>query len=146
MGIDIEKLDNEDNEGVHVSLHSSNSVDNRTSKRDFNLNKWINNIDAKKKIIPVKLEELGVRPQILEALYFHKSMLINEMKKKDKNLGGILKKMEIVDVFNKVNISDEITTKLVYDLLNIYNNTNAVDYIKFMAGLLKDIRSKIFFD
>jgi hypothetical protein len=49
--------------------------------------------------------------------------------------------MDIVDVFNRSNMSDEINTKLVYDILNIYNNSNAIDYIKMMAGLLKDIRS-----
>lgn len=53
----------------------------------------------------------------------------------------MLKKMDIVDVFNRSNMSDEINTKLVYDILNIYNNSNAIDYIKMMAGLLKDIRS-----
>lgn len=148
LGIDIDNLDKDDNASVHGSVHgsvhSSNSVDNRVSKRDFNSTTWINDVDKKKKIIAVRLEELGAKPQVLEALYFHKNLLINEMKKKDKNLTGLLKKIEVVEAFNKANISDEIGSKFIYDLLNIYGNSSSVDYIKFMAGLLKDIRGIIF--
>jgi hypothetical protein len=53
----------------------------------------------------------------------------------------MLKKIDIVDIFNRSNMSEDINTKLIYDILNIYNNSNAIDYIKMMAGLLKDIRS-----
>lgn len=136
LGIDIEELDREDAVSVH-----SNSVDNRISKKDFNTTNWFNDADKKKKNVAVRLEELGLTPQTLEALYFHKNMIIAEMKRRDKNLTGILKKMDIVEIFTRANISDEITTKIVYDVLNIYSNLNALDYIKFMAGLLKDIRS-----
>jgi len=54
---------------------------------------------------------------------------------------GLLKKMEIVDIFIRANINDGINNKLLYDILNIYSGLNSVDYIKFMASLLKDIRS-----
>ena len=48
----------------------------------FNSSKWVNDMDAAKKAAPVRLEELNLPINILEALYFHKNMLINEMKKK----------------------------------------------------------------
>ena len=100
-----------DNASVHGSVHS-HSVDHRARSRDFNSTAWINDVDKKKKIIPVKLEELGAKPAIFEALYFHKNMLINEMKKKDRSLTGILKKMEVVEVFNKADISADIINRV----------------------------------
>ncbi len=54
---------------------------------------------------------------------------------------GLLKKIEIVDCFSKANTTEEITTKLIYDILAIYSGSNSVDYIKLMASLLKDIRN-----
>ena len=54
-----------------------------------------------------------------------------------------MKKHEIVDVFLKANLSEDLNPDLIYDILNIYSNLNALDYIKFMTSLLKDIRSKL---
>jgi len=53
--------------------------------------------------------------------------------------------MEVVDIFTKANISDELTTKQVNDIVNLYSNLSSIDYVKFMASLLKDIRSKFKF-
>ncbi len=87
LGIDIEQLDNEvDNQSVRGSVQgsvrSSNSVENKMHRREFNSTTWMNDGNKGKKMIPVKLEELNIKPEIMEALYFHKNLIISEFKKR----------------------------------------------------------------
>jgi hypothetical protein len=150
LGIDLEQLDKEqhdennfnDNASRH-SRQSNNSVDNRVSKHTFNSTVWLNDSNALKKTVNARLDQLGLNQSVFEAVYFHRNMLVNEMKRKDKNLTGLIKKLDVIDTFSKINLND-LTTKNIYDIINIYSNGNMVDYTKFLASLLKDIRSKIY--
>ena len=112
--------------------------------RERNLN-FINDNEVKKMSKnTLSLSNLAIPSDILEAIVYHKSLIIKEMKNFDKRMSGIISRDECVKSFLKANIHYSINYQLIYDICKIYTtNPDNVDYMKLMTQLLRDIKKLI---
>ena len=113
-------------------------------ERERNLN-FINDKNVKKKQkSKMTLVNLNVPSDILEAIEYHKSLIIKEMKNFDKRMSGIISRDECVRSFIKANIHYSLNYQLALDICKIYTtNPDNVDYMKLMTQLLRDIKRAI---
>jgi Ca2+-binding EF-hand superfamily protein len=96
---------------------------------------------------PKILKELNIDPEILDAIYFHKGVIVSELKSADKKNTIFLKKPAIMDAFLRTNIHPGLSAHMVKRILDVYSpQTDLVEYIKFMTNLIKDIKSGAFVD
>ena len=111
-------------------------------ERDLN---FINDKKTKKKPKnKILLDNLNIPSDILEAIEYHKSLIIKEMKNFDKRMSGIISRDECVRSFIKSNIHYSLNYQLAYDICKIYTtNPDNVDYMKLMTQLLRDIKRSI---
>ena len=107
--------------------------------------KFIN--DKKIKIKEKKktsLKDLNIPSDILEAIEYHKSLIIREMKNFDKRMSGIISRDECARSFIKANIHYSLNHQLALDICKVYAlNPDNVDYMKLMTQLLRDIKKAI---
>jgi phosphotransferase system IIB component len=88
------------------------------------------------------LKELKIDPVILDALYFHKGVIVSELKNADKKNTIFLKKPAIIEAIMGVNVHNNLTANMMKRILDMYSpTTDLVEYIKFMTTLVKDIKS-----
>jgi hypothetical protein len=117
------------------------------AKEQNEKNKYINDdlhIPPKKAKI---LKELNIDPEILDAIYFHKGVIVSELKNADKKNTIFLKKPSIIDAFLRTNIHPGLSANMVKRILDVYSpQTELIEYIKFMTNLVKDIKSGAFVD
>ena len=111
-------------------------------ERDLN---FINDIKIKEKPKnKILLENLNLPSDILEAIEYHKSLIIKEMKNFDKRMSGIISRDECARSFTKANIHYSLNYQMAYDICKIYTtNPDNVDYMKLMTQLLRDIKRSI---
>lgn len=112
--------------------------------RERNLN-FINDKKVKKRAKnTLVLANLNIPSDILEAIEYHKSLIIKEMKNCDKRMSGIISRDECVRSFIKANVHYSLNYQLALDICKIYStNPDNVDYMKLMTQLLRDIKKLI---
>ena len=119
-------------------------IEAKPKERERDL-KFIN--DKKIKIKEIKdftLISLNIPSDILEAIEYHKSLIIREMKNFDKKMSGIISRDECAKSFMKANIHFSLNYQLALDICKIYaKNPDNVDYMKLMTQLLRDIKKVI---
>ena len=160
LGVDIEEimpdkgenpyLDeyNEYNKNINKDDKNANYrydyIEANAKDRERNLN-FINDKEVKKKKQKkLSLVNLKVPTDILEAIEYHKSLIIKEMKNFDKRMSGIISRDECVKSFLKANIHYSLNYQLALDICKIYStNPDNVDYMKLMTQLLRDIKKEI---
>ena len=149
LGIDLNEIDN-DNDNT-----SGNVVNKKgTYRSDLhfvnNRNEvgFINDIPQSSSLHPFNdmkvftLRDLNVPVKVLEAILYHKSFIIAEMKAFDKRNTGSITKNECVRAFAKANAHYALTSQTVNDIMKVYaRNVDNVDYMKLMTCLLRDIKS-----
>ena len=117
-------------------------AEKKDKERDL---KFIN--DKKVKIIDIKkltLMNLNIPSDILEAIEYHKSIIIREMKNYDKRMSGIISRDECARSFVKSNVHFSLNHQIALDICKVYaNNPDNVDYMKLMTQLLRDIKKII---
>ena len=92
----------------------------------------------------LSLMDLNIPSDILEAIEYHKSLIIREMKNFDKRMSGIISRDECARSFIKANVHFSINHQLALDICKVYaNNPDNVDYMKLMTQLLRDIKKAI---
>ena len=90
------------------------------------------------------LKDLNIPSDILEAIEYHKSLIIREMKNFDKRMSGIISRDECAKSFIKASIHFSLTHQLALDICKVYaSNPDNVDYMKLMTQLLRDIKKAI---
>ena len=87
---------------------------------------------------------LNIPSDILEAIEYHKSIIIREMKNYDKRMSGIISRDECARSFVKSNVHFSLNHQIALDICKVYaNNPDNVDYMKLMTQLLRDIKKII---
>ena len=156
LGVDLDELENE-NEN-----NNDNTLTNfREAKEDYGTESvpqpdeqvsqsgTLNFINDKPKIVKKKqkqltLRDLNIPTKVLEAILFHKSFIISEMKNFDKRNGGSILKIDCVRAFAKANVHYMLNSTLINDIIKVYTQgLESVDYMKLMTALLRDIKSII---
>ena len=135
--------DNIDNK-KHKANNRYDYIEAAPQDRERNLN-FIN--DKKVKIKPkskLRLANLNIPSDILEAIEYHKSLIIKEMKNFDRKMSGIITRDECVRSFTKPNVHYSLNYQMALDICKLYtNNPDNVDYMKLMTQLLRDIKRLI---
>ena len=160
LGVDIEEI--MPDQGVNPYLDEYNEYSNKIDKKDQKTNNRYDYIEAapkdrerdlnfiNDKEIKIKpknkllLSNLKIPSDIFEAIEYHKSLIIKEMKNFDKRMSGIISRDECVKSFIKANIHYSLNYQIAYDICKIYTtNPDNVDYMKLMTQLLRDIKKLI---
>ncbi len=107
--------------------------------------KLINDFPQKPIIKANQLNEMNIKPDILNAIYFHKSVLIGELRAADIKNSGLISFNEIVLAFVKAYIHPELTSQLISDIVSIYNpiKSDKIDYMKLISYFLMDLKGLI---
>ena len=97
-----------------------------------------------KKTSKLTLRDLNIPSKVLEAILFHKSFIISEMKSFDRRNNGTIQRIECVRAFAKANAHYSLTSQMISEIVKVYaNNVEMVDYMKLMTCLLRDIKNII---
>ena len=85
---------------------------------------------------------MNLSKEIVDAIYFHKGVLISELRASDINNTGMISNNEIMLAFIKANIHRELTSQLIMDIINIYlpAKSDKIDYMKLISYFLKDLK------
>jgi len=88
---------------------------------------------------------MNIKPEILDAIYFHKSVLISGLRSVDIQNSGLISFNEIVLAFVKASIHHELTSQLISDIVLIYNpnKSDKIDYMKLISHFLMDLKKII---
>lgn len=107
--------------------------------------KLINDFPEKPLIKANQLNEMNIKTEILDAIYFHKGVLISELRSTDVKNTGLISFNEIVLAFVKANIHPELTSQLISDIVLIYNplKSDKIDYMKLISYFLRDLKTLI---
>ena len=121
--------------------------------KNFNMNKdcsfkFINdntNIKSNRSnFIPNKNKEnlpLGFLDEdILKSIEYFKGLIIKNCKTFDLIRNGTITKEEAIEALIKTNISDKIDYNIAKNIVDNYTNTENIEYMKFIAQLIKDSR------
>jgi hypothetical protein len=105
----------------------------------YKIKKNISNIRLKK----AKNEEnnlpLGFLDEdILKDFEYFKGILIKNCKNYDNTRNGMITKEEVIQSFLKSNMNPKIDYNLAKSIVDEYNKTDNVEYMKFIAQLIKD--------
>lgn len=121
-------------------------------QKTFDTTKFFNDMNKTKSIHKSKLLDLELDFKTLESMYFNKGIILSEMKlkvnefiNKDNKNRRILSTSEILDVFSKLKLSNELSSVKVKEIIEIYydENPSSLDYFEFIDKIVKDIRSII---
>ena len=80
---------------------------------------------------------------VIKSIEFFKGVMISNMKNYDKNNTGNITKDECINAFMLSNINNKIDVNIAKNIIDSYNKLNNVDYMKFIAKLVKDCRIMI---
>ena len=76
--------------------------------------------------------------EILNNIGYYKGILIKECKNLDETNNGLITKEDAINALLKSKISDKIDYNLAKEIVEFYNKTENVEYMKFIAQLTKD--------
>ena len=129
---------------VDCDFNFLNDNNNKSLKNDFyKIKKNISN----KNILKTKNDEnnnnnnlpLGFLDEdILKDFEYFKGILIKNCKNFDHTRNGMITKEEAIQAFLKSNINPKIDFNLAKNIVDEYNKTDNVEYMKFIAQLIKD--------
>ena len=80
----------------------------------------------------------------INSFAYYKGILISNAKKYDINKYGIITKDEAISSIINSNISDKIDSILAEKIVEFYNKTDKIEYMKFIAKIIKDIQNYTF--
>ena len=161
LDVDIDNIMPDEKENPFMDEYLEYNKENNINDNDNNNNRYgyieaapqdrerdlhfIN--DKKIKIIDnnkITLINLNIPSDILEAIEFHKSLIIREMKNFDKRMSGIISRDECARSFIKANVHYNLNHQMALSICKIYaKNPDNVDYMKLMTQLLRDIKKTI---
>jgi hypothetical protein len=85
---------------------------------------------------------MNLSTELLDAIYFHKGVLINELRAADTTNTGMISTNEIMFAFIKASIHRDLTSQLIMDIIGIYvpAKTDKIDFMKLISYFLKDLK------
>ena len=98
-------------------------------------------VKFKKNVITNPLSNLDI--DVIKSIEFFKGVMISNMKNFDKNNNGNITKEECINAFMLSNINNKIDQNIAKNIIDSYNKLDNVDYMKFIAKLVKDCRIMI---
>jgi nucleoid DNA-binding protein len=127
----------------HEIKNIYNSYEQNTGKINF-----INDYKPKKIITRNKQNiSLNQSPifnldqDIINSFEYYKELLILNLKRFDIYKNGKITKEEAVNAILHSNISDKIDNNIAKSIVDYYNKTENVDYMKFVAHIIKDVQN-----
>ena len=78
--------------------------------------------------------------QTITNIEYYKGILILNSKKYDIYKFGIISKEEAINALLNSNISDKIDSNLAKRIVEYYNKTDKIEYMKFIAKIIKDVQ------
>jgi hypothetical protein len=134
----------ENNENDENKEFKEIDIKNQNKEKDKyeNTKKLINDFPEKPIIKAKILKEMNLSTEMIDAIYFHKGVLINELRAADTNNSGMISSNEIMMAFIKANIHKDLTSQLIMDIINIYlpAKTDKIDFMKMISYFLKDLK------
>lgn len=123
----------------------NNSINIKNEHQTKSGIKLINDFPEKPLIKANQLNEMNIKAEILDAIYFHKGVLINELRSADAKNIGLISFNDIILAFVKANIHPELTSQLIGDIVLIYIPTKSdkIDYMKLISYFLRDLKTLI---
>ena len=103
-------------------------------KRTIMQNDEENNKDITKDPLNILDEET------LKTLEYYKGMMIKNCKQYDKSRSGTISKAECINAIVQTNINNKIDYNLAKNIVEGYNKTEDVEYMKFIALMVKNSR------
>ena len=82
--------------------------------------------------------------ETLKSLEYFKGVLIKNCKNFDIDRSGVITKENAVNAILMSNINNKINSTIAQNLINFYNKTDNVEYMKFIAQLVKDSHLTLF--
>ena len=76
--------------------------------------------------------------ETLNSIGYYKGIIIKECKDLDETNNGLITKQDAINAIIKSKISDKIDNKKAKEIVEFYNKTENVEYMKFIAQLIKD--------
>jgi hypothetical protein len=139
LDIDLNDIEEEEKNNYIINI---NHDDKENQEEDESIKKLINDFPEKPVIKAKELSGMNLSKEIIDAIYFHKGVLINELRAADINNTGMISPNEIMMSFIKANIHKDLTSQLIMDIINIYlsSKTDKIDFMKLISYFLKDLK------
>jgi hypothetical protein len=77
---------------------------------------------------------------VVKSFEFFKGVIISNLRNSDRNNTGTITKEECINALMVSNINNKIDQNVISTIIDYYNKLDNIDYMKFMAQLLKDCR------
>ena len=118
----------EENEGDINFINDYLPPKTRNKKKNKELNDIINS--------PI----FSLDDEAISSIEFYKGILILNAKKFDTNKYGTITKEEAVNSLIHSNINDKIDLNLAEKIVDYYNKSDKIEYMKFIANIIKDVQ------
>ena len=82
--------------------------------------------------------------ETISSLEYYKGILILNAKKFDNDKYGTITKEEAISALLHSNISEKIDSNLCKNIVEYYNKTDNIEYMKFIAKIIKDAKDYLF--
>ena len=115
----------EENEGIIDFINDYSPTKTRNKRKNDLLNSPLFTLDE----------------ESITSFEYYKGILISNAKKYDINKYGTISKDEAISTLVNSNISDKIDLTLAEKIVEFYNKTDRIEYMKFIAKIIKDIQS-----
>ena len=135
--IDVEKYPQHELKNIYNSYEQNTGMINFINDYKPKKIKSRNNDNDNLYQSPIfKLDE-----EIINTIEYYKGILILNSKKFDLYKSGTISKEEAINSILHTNISDKIDYNISKEIVNYYNKTENVEYMKFIAQIIKDVRN-----
>ena len=134
--IDVEKYPQHELKNIYNSYEQNSGTINFIN--DYKPKKLKTRNDENDKLYQSPIFKLD--EEIINSIEYYKGILILNSKKFDIYKSGTITKEEAINSILHSNISDKINYNISKEIVNYYNKTENVEYMKFIAQIIKDIR------
>ena len=131
---DIKTINNKNCENNFSFINDYNRPKSSQTKNSILQNEEDNNKDISKDPLNILDEET------LKTLEYYKGLLIKNFKNYDKSRSGTISKAEAINAMAQANINNKIDYNMAKSIVEGYIKTEDVEYMKFVALLVKNSR------
>ena len=136
--IDVKQFPQHNLKNIYNSYEQNNGVINFINDYNPKKIKFKNNENNDIDLLQSPLFNLD--EEIIKSIEYYKGILILNSKKFDIYKSGIISKEEAINSILHSNISDKIDYNIAKQIVEYYNKTENIEYMKFISHIIKDIR------
>ena len=137
--IDINKIPQHEIKDIYNNYEQNNGTINFIN--DYKPKKIISRNNKNNNLKQSPLFDLD--EEIINSIEYYKGILILNSKKFDNYKSGMITKEEAINSILHSNISDKIDYNIAKSIVDYYNKTGNVEYMKFVAQMIKDVNNYI---